>query len=537
MLERRPKRSARLSDTVAERDAPPIGAFVPRSLEARLAAVDWLVAAGLVVLAGILRLAWLDGRGQWDADQGRDMLILLGIVRDGHLPLLGPETSIGGFHHGALWYYLLTPAAALGGLEPTWVVATIAILGSLAVGITWWLARAIGGPIAGLAAGLLMAVSATAIESSTVIWNPTLLPFASAAAFACAWHAWQSWAERWWIGAALFTAVAIQAHVLAAILTVPLLALFVADLRRRTADDRFDLLGSALRGLVLAAVTFAPLIAHELQTSFSETKAAVEFVTGGVSPGGERPPIVTLGLLVVLRTLGWPLAGVVTTNPVAVVLATVLVITALVWRARAGAPRERRAARWIGLALVVFGVWLLVMAPSLATVVPGLPVDQYHAFADPLVFVAGGLGIAGLFHLAPPHRVVATVILVAAVAFNLATMPPRIHPDGGWPGGRAAAERISRATGGRSIAVLSVPDFKPAGAYIFPLALAGHEPVRIGRADAVVVVCDRLFGGAIGRACGGPAEDALVSREAGRGLRLADRFDASPNRAISVYVE
>ena len=41
------------------------------------------------------------------------MLVLRALVQSGELPLLGPPTSIGDFHHGVLYYYLLAPAAAL----------------------------------------------------------------------------------------------------------------------------------------------------------------------------------------------------------------------------------------------------------------------------------------------------------------------------------------------------------------------------------------------------------------------------------------
>ena len=106
-------------------------------------------------------------------------------MRDGDVPLLGPPTSIGDFHHGAVYYYLLAPAAALtGGDPPLAVVLEIALFGIAAVAVTWWLARSIGGPVAGLVAGLVMAVSASAIEESTFIWNPNLIALTSAVALA-----------------------------------------------------------------------------------------------------------------------------------------------------------------------------------------------------------------------------------------------------------------------------------------------------------------------------------------------------------------
>jgi hypothetical protein len=81
---------------------------------------DLLVLAGLLVLAAALRLPGLAARGTWDGDQGHDMLVLRSLVVDGVVPLLGPPTSIGDVHHGAWYYYLLSPAAFLtGGRSPS----------------------------------------------------------------------------------------------------------------------------------------------------------------------------------------------------------------------------------------------------------------------------------------------------------------------------------------------------------------------------------------------------------------------------------
>ena len=166
-----------------------------------------LVPIGLLVLAALLRLPDLATRGTWDADQGHDMLMLRALVRDGVIPLLGPPTSIGDVHHGAVYYYLLSPAAFLtGGDSPLAVTALIALAGIAAVLVTWWLARSIGGPVAGLVAGLAMAVSTSAVEESTFIWNPNLIALSSAIALAGAWRAWSTRDPRWWLLAGVGTA-------------------------------------------------------------------------------------------------------------------------------------------------------------------------------------------------------------------------------------------------------------------------------------------------------------------------------------------
>ena len=53
--------------------------------------------------------------------------------------------------------------------------------------------------------------------------------------------------------------------------------------------------------------------------------------------------------------------------------------------------------RWLALGLTWTVVALAVGASSLATVVPGLPNDHYHAFADPMVFTLIGIGAAVLW--------------------------------------------------------------------------------------------------------------------------------------------
>ena len=46
-------------------------------------------------VAAVLRFVDLPTRGQWDADQGHDMLVLRAFVQDGVVPLLGPQPRSG----------------------------------------------------------------------------------------------------------------------------------------------------------------------------------------------------------------------------------------------------------------------------------------------------------------------------------------------------------------------------------------------------------------------------------------------------------
>lgn len=526
-----------------------------------------LALPALLLVAAALRLPDLATRGTWDADQGHDMLILRALVRDGVIPLLGPPTSIGDVHHGALYYYLLAPAAALtGGDSPLAVVAWIALSGIAAVGVTWWLARSIAGPTAGLVAGLAMAISPAAVDESTFIWNPNLIALSGAVALVGAWRAWTTGRSGWWLVAAAGTAVTLQSHVLGVTLFPVIGALFVADVRRRTAPrERWALVRAGVAGLAIIALSFLPLVIHELTTNFSEVQAALAYLR----TGGDRTNIAPAQRLLIVsgRVVSWPLVGLITTGAGAALAAIVGVLGLAIWRFVVATGPERVAVRWLTLGLAWSAIALSVLSPSLATVVKGLPNDHYHAFADPMVFVLVGVGAAALWRAggragfaagvpdglaaggravmaraaATAGRLVASVGLLAVIAWAVTHQPPAVAPDGGFPAAQTAAARIEAAIPQGPIEFASLPVFKTAEAYVYPLVrdgrhvdtvvLGGSPPASDG---PLAVVCDSLFSEVIGAACGGPAESAAVG--VGGGSRaLIDRFEAAPRQTISIY--
>ena len=532
---------------------------------------DLLALGGLLALAAILRLPNLAMRGTWDGDQGHDMLVVRALLRDGVVPLLGPPTSIGDFHHGALYYYLLAPSGlASGGDSPLAVVAFIALAGIAAIGVTWWLARAIGGPLAGFTAGLLMAVSIAAIDEATFIWNPNLIALSSALALAGAWRAWSTGRARWWLLAAAGTAVTIQLHVLALAFVPVVAALLVADIRRAPSgsEQRSGLLKVAVAGVAILALSYLPLVANELTANFSESKAVLDYLFGGGREGSDVNPLVRL-VIAGLRIVTWPLVGLVVDAGAVAILAALALVALVVWLARGPADDVRTASRWLGLGLLWSTIALGIAAPSLASVVRGLPNDHYHAFADPMVFTLVGLGVARLWTWRgrlPSRRsdggpalpawsgpALAVVLLGGLVAWNLTHLPPAAARDGGYAGAEAAAARIGETIGDRPTALRSIPDFKSTEAYAYPLVRDGRDLVSVpaqgdddaaGRAardaaeanaGALVLICDDLFETVTGAPCGGPAEDVEIP-PGGRFGSAVDRWEASPGRWISVYL-
>lgn len=516
---------------------------------------DRLSLLGVVGVAALLRIPGIDVRGRFDADQGHDMATLVAFTRDGVIPLLGPKTSVGEFHHGAFYYFLLAPAAAISGGDPVAVTAFIALLGIAAVALTWWLARSIGGriagPVAGLVAGTLLAVSPAAIDESTFIWNPNPIGFFAVLSLAAAWKAWTSGRAGWWALAIGAAGAVTQLHVLGLVFLTAMLAIGLLEVRR----DRAVLAG-LMTGLLIVGVLFLPLLIHELQDGFSETRAVVAYLSSDTEALGDPAGALAFTLL---RVVAWPLVGLVTDVPqlAGVMVAITLGVVALGDLRMRGAEATglRRLAWILGFSTIA----LAFVAPSLQRVVPGLPNDHYHAFLDPIVVLLLAIPLGHLFSSAAvawrethrPAGLAGILIIGIGIAglelVALSRKPPHVDPGGGWPAAQAAGERIVAVTGGAQVWLTGLPSFKLADAIGFPIEHAGGQVAT--RTDTTrypaigmptVVVCDRLFEDVIGRPCGGPAEDALVANltAAGAGTAppaLVERFDASPRTSVSIY--
>ena len=505
---------------------------------------EFVLLISIVALGAVARLVDLPSRGGWDSDQGTEMLALRNAVTTGQLPTFGPTASAvgGAFHHGALYYDLLLPATWLGNGDPTFVVAEIALLSLLVIPIVWWIARSISGPVAGLTAALLASYS-------TFIWNPTLVEPGAAIAFLGAWQAWQTRRPWWWLVAAAGSAVAMQAHVAATAIVLPMTIVYLADLRRGPAGRRRGILAWGLAGVTLVAVTYLPLILYEIGHDYAETRGALGYFVGSGSAPAHDPAVRLL--FSAIRILAWPLTSwpLVDLKPAFMAALTVAATLGLglIWRvlatrgndADAGRGAEREGLRFVGGLLLVM---VLALGLGLRSVseVQDLPTEQYHVVVDPLVLVAAGLVLGGVWQTRRAlrgirlGRLVAAAAITGLLAWNVGRWPPPTAPNNGWPAAHAAAQRLERDAQGDSIAFVALPALKGADAYVYPLTYDGATIASPAEAGTVVVLCDSFW---IESGCGDPTAEAvwLGDAAAGSGLSLVERFSPAPDRTLSVY--
>ena len=291
------------------------------------------------------------------------------------------------------------------------------------------------------------------IDASVRLWNPAFVAPAAAFALASAMEGRRRGDPRWWVAVGIGLVLAGQSHVLAWALVAPIGVLAIDELRR-TGRRAVPWLTAAA---AIVALSFLPLLVHELTSEFSELHGA----HGRERRSRRGPPIWIRLVFVPMRILAVPLVGdvlrsiLVTTAAAATVVGAAILATSgsrsgrrSSRQSRGGrAPAGRRPGRrpaWIGPGAGC--LILAVGAPWLSTVTP-LYVDHYHLVLDPLVFALLGLGAAVLWRRAA-GRAATAAIVVAIVAWNLVVVPlPPVNADGGWPAGLTAGQRVVTETG------------------------------------------------------------------------------------------
>ena len=154
----------------------------------------------------------------------------MGLVSGGPLPILSGGTSLG-IQRGALDVYLLALPLALLGKHIEAAVWGLAVLGVIAVALTYVLGRRVGGPFVGLMAALFMAVNPWLIAYDRKLWAHIQVVF-SVLLLILAWDVVvrrRRWAAFWF---PVVAALQVLAHVLAVLQALSWLGAFLVAPRR-----------------------------------------------------------------------------------------------------------------------------------------------------------------------------------------------------------------------------------------------------------------------------------------------------------------
>jgi hypothetical protein len=233
----------------------------------------WEVAAVLAILlvAAVARMGW-PGLTEFKADEGRLLTMALDMS-DGLFAVRGISSSVGFPNFPmSVWLYSLPLF-----IWPHPIAATLftGLLATLAVAITYWLARWYWGVHAAMAATLLFAVGPWAIIFSRKIWAQNLLPFFVVGWAATAALAFVDGKRPYLVLHLLCLAVAVQIH-FAAISLVPVTLLCLVVFRRRISASYLAL------GALLSLLTAAPFLWYLWRRW--QVEGGISLSTGEISP-------------------------------------------------------------------------------------------------------------------------------------------------------------------------------------------------------------------------------------------------------------
>src|SRR5580704_14481071 len=132
----------------------------------------------ILLLAAFMRLYMISDYMTFLGDEGRDVLVALGILQ-GHFTLLGPRASAGDFFTGPIYYYFMAPFLWLFHLDPVGPAVMVALFGIATVWLVYHVGKEFFDKKTGLIAAALYAVSPLVITYSHSSWNPNTVPFFS----------------------------------------------------------------------------------------------------------------------------------------------------------------------------------------------------------------------------------------------------------------------------------------------------------------------------------------------------------------------
>lgn len=217
--------------------------------------LEWLLIAGLVLLAAVLRLQRID-YAEFVWDQAHLSMKAIDMARGGQIAWTGVRSSTGVDAFMAFTWLLAIPYTL--SLDPLLATMFIAALNVASVAAAYFLARRWFGRSAAVAAASLYAVSPWAIELSRKIWPMEPMPLFTVAYAATGWLAFVR-GRRWaLIAHALLAAWLIQLHFSG--LPVILISGAWALAFRKRIDWRVVLVAA-----VLVALTFAPYLILDSQ--------------------------------------------------------------------------------------------------------------------------------------------------------------------------------------------------------------------------------------------------------------------------------
>lgn len=421
----------------------------------------------IIVVGAFSRLYRINDYMTFLGDEGRDAIVMKGIVTGTHFPLIGPGTSIGNMYLGPLYYYLAAPSLALFNLSPLGPAVFIVAIGLLTIGLIWWIGRQWFGRWPALGVSALYALSPTVIVYSRSSWNPNIMPFFALLTMYGIWKVWRFGYWRWLVISAVSFAFVLNSHYLG-LLLLPSVAIFLFLAPKNPSTKRSILIS-------LSAISFliSPLILFDYRHGWQNFGAMKTFFAA-------RQTTVNLKAYKALPNL-WPIWQDMVTSLLAGKNKTVGYFTAfgLMDLAILYAVRKRRSpdfwftVSWIGFGLIGLGLYKQHIY------------DHYYGFLFPAIFLLLGF----TFKFTKYFTIPAFIILLF---ISLVNTPLRIGPNYQLSRTIEISKFIKDQSVGQpfNLALLTKNNYDASYRYFLQLNNAPYYTIHDKLADQLFVICE-----------------------------------------------
>ena len=234
----------------------------------------WLLVA-ILLLALFFRLYRIEATMTFLEDEGRDLLIVKRMVDTGRPVLLGPQTSTGNMYLGPLYYYFITPALVLSGMNPIGPAILIALTGVITTYLLYYLGKKWFSSTAGYLAALMFAVLPMSVMVTRASWNPNLVPLITVLMLLVysrlrnRQYAWENW-----LFYGMLVGIMVQLHYMALVFCGAL-SLVIAW----QAKSQFkQLIIGVLFSFLGAIIVLSPFIVFEIRNDWVNTRAITRFM-------------------------------------------------------------------------------------------------------------------------------------------------------------------------------------------------------------------------------------------------------------------
>jgi len=232
----------------------------------------------ILIIAAFFRLYKIDGYMEFLGDQGRDVVIVRDLLKNGNLFFIGPQTSIGNMYLGPFYYYLIAPSLLLANFNPVGPSIFVAILSILTVLLIYKICEKWFDKSTAIIASILYSISPVVIKYANFSWNPNVMPFFALLFVYFLVEGLTQKKYKYFLYVSLAFVMALNSHYLA-ILLLPFAGIFWLIHLIKTKPVSKDFFLFTLFAILIFVVSLTPQILFDLKHQNQNLNALIKFFT------------------------------------------------------------------------------------------------------------------------------------------------------------------------------------------------------------------------------------------------------------------